>query len=334
MAADLFYGDSHAGKSAAIERLARHILETTGKKTRVYIGDGGEGTYDINGMVSDGNIELFDYSSNDYPMAIVQMMGDLYWPKDWRKPMSKDNKLVAPSADLFEQYGMLVFEGGQVMGEYLMSDLPGGMRWHAAHKTGFGGVKDESDELSTQDDIDSTYKDYSLHGSASGKHFYVVQKKLLTAIKASKKFPGKVVWTTHPTEAADKTEGGKADQYGKISGKSIIGPDFGGKALASIILKEFNHTFHFDTYTKTVQTKVDGKTITSQQREHRVYTRRHKDPNGQVQTEYMAGIRGPAEILDFYVSKEPGDAVLQVYQALNDYRKKQQLVKEQTNGRI
>lgn len=326
MAIELGYGDTHSGKTTALEALARHMNAKTGKKTRVYIGDGGGESYNSHGLVDDGIIEVFDYSGREYPMMVLKLMTDYYWPKDWKDPLSK---LVAPPANLVDQYGLMIFEGGQVMGQWMLSDMPGGFAWHAANETGFGGVKDENEELSFEDlegnkDIPEVYR---LQGVVSPKHFYKVQQKLLGAVRASKKFPGLVYWTSHPTqETADKTSGATSDQYGKITGKKVIGPDFGGKALASLISKDFGNTLHFDTVPiqKKVKDDTTGQQITTIEREFRLYTRRHMDPEMKEDAEYIAGNRaaagGKLKMPDYFVSKEPGDSILQFYQRLSDIR--------------
>jgi len=136
MAIDLFYADSMAGKSKAAEMLALHLAEKTGKKTRVYIGDGGEETYNSHGLVDSGMIEIMDVSGRSYPMTVLKLISDFYFPKDPKDPTSK---LVPPPNDFFEKYGLLVYEGGTVFGNWLLSDVPGGFAWHSAKETGFGG---------------------------------------------------------------------------------------------------------------------------------------------------------------------------------------------------
>lgn len=324
MAIDQYYGDTMSGKSQAIERLIRFLIEQTGKKARVYIGDGGEETYNSHGLVDDGMIEIMDFSGRPYPMTLLKLMVDLYFPKDPKDPTSK---LVPPPDDFFETHGIVVYEGGAVIGNWLLSDVPGGLAWHSANETHFGGVKDDDDELHYDDqEMVKLYgDDYAAQGVASPKHFYIAQRKLLSAIRASKKFPGRTIWTTHPVEAPDKTEGGSSDRYGVIKGKKIIGPDYAGKAMASLIGKEFGATLHFDTVTLAGKEKdeTSKKQITTIEREYRIYTRRHYDPNQQVMVEYLAGNRCavPSMMPDHITSKEPGDAILQFYQIMSNARK-------------
>jgi hypothetical protein len=223
---------------------------------------------------------------------------------------------------------MMIFEGGQVMGQWMMSDAPGGFAWHSANETGFGGIKDKEDEMHyTDDEFDNVPEAYRAQGVVSGLQFYKVQQKLLSMIRSSKKFPGLVYWTSHPTaEAADKKAGATTDQYGKVTGKKIIGPDFGGKAMASYIAKEFGNTLHFDTVPiqKKEKDATTQQNITTITREYRVYTRRHMDPEMKEDAEYIAGNRasagGTLKMPDYFVSKEPGDAILQFYQRLSDIR--------------
>jgi hypothetical protein len=325
MAIDQYYGDSMSGKSQAIERLIRYLIKTTGKKARIYIGDGGAETYNSHGLVDDGMIEIMDFSGRSHPMTLLKLMVDHYFLKDPKDPTSK---LVPPPDDFFDIYGLVVYEGGAVIGNWLLSDVPGGLAWHSSKETGFGGVKDDNDELhydDVSDEVKGYGEDYTAQGVNSPKHFYIAQRKLLSAIRASKKFPGHTIWTTHPVEAPDKTEGGASDKYGKVTGKKIIGPDYAGKAMASLIGKEFGATLHFDTVTLTEKEKdeTSKKQITTLEREYRIYTRRHYDPNNVVMVEYLAGNRCavPSMMPDHITSKEPGDAILQFYQIMSNARK-------------
>jgi hypothetical protein len=328
--ADAGYGDTHSGKSKAIEMLAGYLFERSGKKTRVYIGDGGGETYNSRGLVDDGVIELLDFSVYDYPQTVLKLMSDFYWLKDPKDPKSK---LVAPPANLSEQYGMMVYEGGTVIGNWLLSDVPGGFAWHAAQATGFGGIKD-ADELLTFTDkfkgaegIDS-YQDQGINAPL---HYAFSQKKILNAIRKTKQFPGMVFWTFHPVEGPDKTSGGESGDMKsgfKVKGKAIIGPDAGGRALASTIGKEFGNLLHFDQalVLEKEQDETTKKQITDYRREFRIYTRRHYDPNQDVMIEYVAGTRS-AGVKDYYTSKEPGDSLLQFYQAVKENREKERLKK-------
>jgi hypothetical protein len=320
MAIDAGYGDTNSGKTKAIERLAGHIFETTGKKTRVYIGDGGAETYNDRGLVDDGVIQMMDFSFRNYPMTVLKLMTDFWFLSD---PADPNSKLVAPDlAKFYAETGLVVFEGGTVIGNWLLSDIPGGLAWHAATETGFGGVKDEDGELSYEDNVEGVGKDYKLQGINSGKHFYKAQRDVLRAIRTSKKFPGLVWWTFHPTEAADKTAGGETGQYGKITGKKIIGPDAGGKALASTLAKEFGSLLHFDqaiTQAKKLD-EATHKQVAVINRDFRLYTRRHFDPNQDVNIEYVAGTR-MAGVKDYYSSETPGDSLLQFYTHVSQLRK-------------
>lgn len=314
MSLDGGYGDTSSGKSKAIERLIGHMWEHSGKRARVWIGDGGGETYNDRGLVDDGVIELMDFSIRDFPMTVLKLITDGYFLKD---PKDPNSKLVPPPIDEFDRYGMRVYEGGTVIGNWMLSDIPGGLAHHAATETGFGGVKDEDGVLSYEDDFkdaEGKIDDYTLQGANSPKHFMIAQRKILTAIRGSKRFPGMVWWTFHPTEGPDKTEGGESGKYGNITGKKIIGPDAGGRALASTIGKEFGNLLHFDqvTLAKKELDETSKKQITTVEKEFRLYTRRHYDPNQQVMIEYVAGSRTPG-VEDYYVSKTPGDSLLQFY---------------------
>lgn len=305
------YGDTMSGKSQALERLAGHIHETSGKGSMVFISDGGAETYNSRGLVDDGVIKIFDFSGRDFPMTMLKLISEFYFPKD---PLDPKSKLVAPPANLSETIGLIVFEGGSTIGSYLLSDTPGGLAWHAGQETGFGGIKDEDGVLSTTDDLNDV-GDRNIQGATSPKHFMIAQRKIVTAIRKTKAFPGMVYWTFHPTEGPDRTQGGESGKFGKIEGKKIIGPDVAGRALASTIGREFGNLHHYDqvNIVKKEADETNHKQITKVEREFRLYTRRHFDPNQDVMIEYVAGSR-IVGLKDYYVSGEPGDSLLQFYQ--------------------
>ncbi len=319
---DLLYGDTVSGKTTALENLAHHVHETTGKKTRVYIGDGGADSYDRRGLVTAGIIEIMDFSSREWPMTVLKLMSDYWFLKD---PKDPNSQLVAPPANLFDTHGLMIFEGGAVIKEWLLDDVKGGLAWQAATGSGFGGVKDEDDNLSVKDDYKGATDGDTLHGANAPKHYQIVQARIKQAIRSSKRFPGMVLWTSHPTEGPDRTEGGESGQYGKITGKKIIGPDMGGPKQVSLIGREFGNVLHFDAVNlKSKELDPTSKKQVSQvDYEFRLYTRRHYDPNQDVLIEYVAGNRAadPKLVNDYYVSKEPGDSLLQFYAALAAARK-------------
>lgn len=322
MAMDAIYGDTMSGKSKALKELIKYMNQTTGKKARVYAWDGGSETYNDDGMVDDGLIEVADMSILDSPMTVLKLVSDFWWPVDWRDPASK---LAKPKANLSEDYGIIVMEAGG-MGNWLLSDVPGGLAWHGATKSGFGGVKDADEGLSTMDKFDGGNNipaEYQLQGSNALKHWQIAQRKMLTAIRETKKFPGQVMWTFHPTEAADFAEGGDTKDFGKIVGKKIIGPDVAGKKLASLIGKEFGNLFHADQVTieKASSDPTSHQSVKEVSREYRLYTKRHHDPDAKVMTEYVAGTR-LFGLKEYYVSSKdhPGDSLLQVYQAMKTIR--------------
>lgn len=325
MAIDAIHGDTNSGKTKSLERLAGHIYETSGKKTRVYIGDGGGDTYNDRGLVDDDIIQMMDFSVRPYPLTVMKLMTDFWFLSD---PQDPNSKLVKPDrAKFYEEYGLVIFEGGSVMGNWALSDIEGGLAWHGATGTGFGGVKDEEDELSYTDAFkgaDGNIDAYKVQGTNAIKHFMIVQRKLLQAIRTSKKFPGLTYWTFHSTEGADRTAGGTTGDYGKIQGKKIIGPDVGGKALASTIGREFGNLLHADqaTSTKKELDETTKKQVTVTEREFRLYTRRHMDPNQDVAVEYIAGTR-MSGVQDYYTSKTPGDSILQFYADVTKLRKAQ-----------
>jgi len=188
---DLFYGDTHTGKSKAGESLADELIRRSNKKVRVHMFDGGGDTWNAHGWVDEGMIEIADFSHHHWPMTVIKLLAEYWWPD------VKTGKLAKPPVNLFDTHVMMVFEGGAAIGQYLMSDIPGGLAWQAATGTGFGGVKDEDDELSTTDEYKGA-EGYEKQGSNSPRHSMIAQRKLLSMVRTARKFPGNVLWTSHP----------------------------------------------------------------------------------------------------------------------------------------
>lgn len=311
---DCYYGDTHTGKSKAGETLADELIRKYNKKVRVHMFDGGGDTWNAHGWVDEGMIEIEDFAHYHWPMTVIKLLAEYWWPD------AKSGKLAAPPSNLFDSHVMMVFEGGAAIGQYLLSDIPGGLAWQSATQTKFGGVKDEDEELSTTDGIKAG--GYEMQGSNSPRHSMIAQRKLLSMVRTARKFPGHKLWTSHPAVGPDKASGGEAGKFGEIKGKRVIGPDFGGPATVSLISKEFGNVLHFETVDIITRKKDEttNKTIATIDREHRIYTRRHFDPEQLVQTEYIAGNRCPIPKMmpDHFVSKEPGDSVLQFYTTLSE----------------
>src|SRR5579864_5379908 len=114
MAIDAGYGDTHSGKTKALEMLAGYLNEQNGKGAQVFIGDGGAETLNSRGLVDDGVIRVVDFSVYPYPETVLKLIAQGWWPDDkdrivkdgkptgWYTPKAK---LTKPSATIFDTIG-------------------------------------------------------------------------------------------------------------------------------------------------------------------------------------------------------------------------------------
>jgi DNA polymerase III delta prime subunit len=308
---ELYYGPPGSGKTRAIIELIRQIYKETGKKARVFVGDGSGAMY--NQIMHEGCIAgLADFSIRDQPFTTCQQITEGMWPSDVNDPLSKMRKLTP--AEIAET-SVWVYEGMSVMGNYMMGDKPGGLAQRAADGESLGG-----DYVVSFADSD-TYK----FGGNSVVHYNLGQRHLLQNVLRSKVLNGMVIWTAHERmDDGQRSEGmQKGNQGTKFTvSEKIIGPELIGKALTQNISRDFGNTLHFDSVSKKVADGTDeltGKTKYTSKTEYRIYTRDHFDPEGLVAQKYRAVNRfmgDPAKMPEYIVANEPGAALLRFYDIL------------------
>ena len=310
---DLFYGHSHKGKSKALCVLAEHLYNTTGRKTRLYSGDAGVETFYTSGLIDKGIVEVCHFGSMPQPLTILRGMSAHFWP-------NAHGKWESPSDDFIEgkTHALVIYEGATVIKHWLLSGVEGGIADKVAHGETLG-VRLSGEKLVSVDKKESVpagLKDFTTHGHPAGLHHMAAHSAVRDAIRRSQGFKGMVIWTAHPTEAPDTTEGGTTGDHGKIQGKRIVGPDITSKAAAATITRDFANTLHFDTaMPQNARSKdsVTGQSIAVLEPEFRIYTRSHYDPDGKDMTEYRAGTRAEGVNL-YYTSTKPGDGIINYYQ--------------------
>lgn len=317
---DLLYGTTLRGKSKGIVELIRHLHKATGKKALAYVGDGGTPTYENAGLVDAGVLDIVEFDQLDWPFTVADRL-----TRGW-KPDEKGK--WAPQPDYKDKYIITVFEGVSVLGKYLMGSNKGGLAYRAGKGELIGNKDQDAVVRIVDDDMKATLGDGLSVGSNTMSHYRLVQPRLLEFVKQSKRLPGWVIWTAHPVETYDKDEGGKAGDYGKLQGKTLVGPEFAGKALASWISREFGNTLHFDVATKfdTEKDSVTGKMVKENDREYRIYTRDHYDPDGNTMVEYRAGNRCaiPEMMPDFLKTEKgerPGEALVRFYKIMAEAKR-------------
>jgi len=312
---DLYYGHSMKGKSRAIVERIVEAYNWTGKKTRLYIGDGGLATYTNLGLVDAGLLDVCQFSHLSYPSTVLMAMSMFYMPDEngvWHKP--------TPDFLAGKTHAFVIFEGATVMKNWLMGNNEGAIADKISKGEKFGGVRDDGGSLVTQDGkVNGVPDEWRKHGQVTGLHYMKAYRELESAIQRTSAFGGEVIWTAHPTEAPDLTEGGRSGQHGQIQGKKVIGPDVCGKSRAATISSLFGNTLHFDTAMRKGQRAKDsltGQNIGLLEPEYRVYTRDHYDPDGLEMIEFRAGSRYDGMQL-FYTHADPGRAILDFYKDLD-----------------
>lgn len=308
---ELLYGSPGSGKSLALIKLIEHIHKQSGKKARVFIGDGSGLMYQNSGLIEEGIVEMMDFSIKDDPFTICTQITEGWWPEDVDDPGSKMRRLTT---DELASTGIWIYEGAAVMGDYMMGMTKGGL----AERASRGEV------IGQEANIRFTDKDSGLSFAGnSPAHYGAGQRQLHTNIKRSKRLPGWVVWTTHERISDGEKSKGFSPSAEKVRiDEKTIGPELIGQSLTANIARDFGDTLHFTVASKKTQTGTDpvtGKTLYTDKAEYRIYTRDHYDPDGIVSLKYRAVSRAidPSKVKDFYASDKPGEALLAFYQDLS-----------------
>ena len=103
---DLLYGPPGSGKTRALLALIEYLHKQTGKKARVFVGDGSGEMYRNSGMIEDGIIDLMDFAVRDYPFMTCEQITKAMWPKDVDNPASE---MVALTPKQLEDTGLWIF---------------------------------------------------------------------------------------------------------------------------------------------------------------------------------------------------------------------------------
>jgi hypothetical protein len=301
---ECYYSGSGEGKTTAIIHIIAHVYNTTGKIARVYVGDGSKMTYVESGLVDAGIVQMVDFSMRDYPLTVSQQMCEGFYLQDPQDPMSK---LVKSKPEDLAKIGVWVYEGLSVMGAYIMGNTEGGLAARAA----------KGEKIGQDSPITIVDPSGLKFGGNPMSHYNVAQRQILTNIQRSRAMNGIVLWTAHERFTDSAREEGM-DKF--------IGPDVAGKAMTAWISREFNNTLHFCSVNKPgkMQDQFTGKQAGTIQREYRVYTRDHADPEGLVQVRYRAVNRCPLPEMmpDYLVGEEPGANILEFYRIMAEAKKK------------
>ena len=309
----LFWGPSGSGKTAAIiEMILDYLAQNPNGIARVYVGDGSKSSYLDTGLVDSGRIQLFDYSSRDWPLSTMQDICEGKFPKDPNDPKSP---MLAPTPDELKRIGFWVYEGLATGSQYIMGDKKGGLSEQSAR-----GIKVGQDSPIKITDAELDSKGNYMAGSGTGyvfggnpmAHYNFAQRRVLGWLERTKTLPGWVIWTTHERTSEDTS----------TTGEKLIGPEAAGKALTAGLPKYFSETLHFTIALgqKKQIDKVTEKNVSISKAEYRLYTREHFDPDGMTPLVYKAVNRCmiPSMMPDYLVGENPGDNIRKFYAIMKE----------------
>lgn len=308
---DTYYGQPGTGKSESACRVLEQLYRETGKKARIAVGDGSALTYQH--LADAGVAEIWEYTSRSWPLDTMKALTEGQWPEHVNDPESP----LLPVGPANLEVGAYVIEGLSVGAGYLMGGSHGGMAWKAAH-----GIKVGQDSpFHIVEGLLDPKTGQLIPGSGPGTkfggnsmaHYGVVQNYMRGFIQQSRKLANVVIWTAH--EATNDPE---KDSLVK---EQIIGPEVIGKAMTTTVQRVYTNTLHMQTVAKRVKQddSFTGKKVDELDLEYRVYTRDHFNANGTLMTRYKGCTRvSDAEFPQFFTSSEPGKAVLDFYEALQE----------------
>lgn len=280
---DLLYGASGSGKSNAIAKMIVELSKQTGKKARVWVGDGSAVTYDP--LVNAGICSVAEFTHRPWPFDVIKRLTTGWWPED---PFDPQSPLVDPAKqpDL-KDVGIWVIEGASVMGAYCMGGIKGGLAEQAGRGIKIG---QDSPIQILQGETDKTGKLIDGPGTFVGgnpiAHYNVGQRAITDAVQQSRGLSRYVFWTAH--------EATNDPAQSQLNKELIVGPEVVGKALTASFQRMFGNTPHFQSVAKRGKTKDDftGKDMTELESEYRIWTNDHFSPDGNTMIRYKALTRG------------------------------------------
>jgi len=309
---DCFYGGPASGKSVSITQLIEDVYLTTGKKSRVWVGDGSSMSY--HALMKAGVVDLCEYNMMDYPRTILHNIVHGAWLVENRWVWPDETDPVTGWKNDLSQVGVWVCEGLTVMGSYLMGHAKGAMAWCSANNIKIG----QDSPIRFIDGIIDPKTGKLLEGPGtptggnSPSHYQVAQNLLAESAHRTRKLPvDYVIWTAHE---------GYNDPEKDLNREPVVAPAVPGRVLTGQVQKLFNNTLHMVSVPKRVkaQDSHTGRAIDELDLEYRLYTRDHFSATGASTVRFKACTRvgDNRAVPQYLVAETPGTAVLEYYQLL------------------
>jgi hypothetical protein len=275
----MIFGPSGGGKTCFAAALSKWLIENKeklkGKRARLYTA---EHYGSVQQYIDDGVIEVWKFNNRDHPWETSQKAMEGYWPSDMEDGIAgldPTSPLVAPTAQTFEDYPIMIVEGGGTISNYISGDyVIGGLMQQVAAGIRVGRSDDKDGPVTFQDGETAM-------ALMSRGNYGQVQDQMTSLIQRNQKRGGYRIWTSHDSE--------KEEKRGKIAtGRTFLGPQIKGSALAAVIGREFG-----DVWRITPESN-DDKQVTGRY----VYLRPYTEDNLTVVCKNSGGEARAAVIKD------------------------------------
>lgn len=216
------HGDSGNGKTSVLGSFVQYVMKQGGK-ARLVTAD----NIDVlEPYIDAGCLEVWPIALWDHPFEVIDYATQGYFPVDPKDPKSK---LVAPSAETWATYKLMMFEGLSHFSDMLMKRLAdlGGEGKYLGPGTRVNPSKGEADMISFKDG------EYGVGGN-SMTHYGLVQKEMRKNILNTSVLPVQTIWTAHTIKATEDT-------------RPIYGPQLAGLKATAKAQAWFSSTIHAHT---------------------------------------------------------------------------------------
>ncbi len=227
----MMYGTSGSTKTTQLYHLAKYIHKTTGKKIRMVHADpGGYAPFIDSGMIAQGIVEVFDFSSSVNALSDWRRLSEGYWPRTTTKGdiWFRSDAACKVGKEEWDTIGGYFIEGGVSVAETL--------RKHCSNQKGGLGLK-ESYEYEEDG--------YEFRGVTDFRIYDIVQGEVAERIGKG--------FSNMPCEWFVMTSligvGGVPLGRGKENVEPIYGPQITGNAVTHRVPSWFANCFHISQET-------------------------------------------------------------------------------------